>query len=57
VANTPFDWLYYYVDDQPIHVSDGPEHNRQAVLVLAGKSGSMVQKYLIKNKFYYVDGH
>ena len=30
-ANTPFDRLYYYGKDRPIHVSFGPEHQRQFV--------------------------
>jgi DNA phosphorothioation-associated putative methyltransferase len=50
-ANTPFDRLYYYGDDQPLHVSHGPGHNRQVVLMLAGKSGRLVPKCLTKNKF------
>jgi hypothetical protein len=44
VANTPFDRLYYYGDDQPLQVSHGPEHNRRVVLLLAGKSGRLVAK-------------
>ncbi|HVA13427.1 MAG TPA: hypothetical protein VNF99_09275 [Stellaceae bacterium] len=28
VANTPFDRLYFYADDRPLHVSFGPEHSR-----------------------------
>jgi hypothetical protein len=27
-ANTPFDRLYFYADDRPLHVSFGPEHSR-----------------------------
>ncbi len=50
-ANTPFDRLYYYGDDQPLHVSHGPEHNRQVVLMLAGKSGRLVPKCLTINQF------
>jgi len=31
VANTPFDRLYFYGDDRPIHVSYGPEHSRRVI--------------------------
>jgi hypothetical protein len=30
VANTPFDRLYFYAADRPLHVSFGPEHSRIA---------------------------
>jgi len=33
VANLPFDRLYFYGSDRPIHVSYGPEHNRQIVVM------------------------
>ncbi|AFL73685.1 DNA phosphorothioation-associated putative methyltransferase [Thiocystis violascens] len=42
VANTPFDRLYFYGDDLPIHVSHGPNRDRQIVLMIAGKSGRLV---------------
>ena len=29
VSNLPFDRLYYYGDDKPIHVSFGPNHDQQ----------------------------
>ena len=41
-ANTLFDRLYYYGDDQPLPVSHGPEHNRHVVLLLAEKIGRWV---------------
>nr|WP_093027865.1 DNA phosphorothioation-associated putative methyltransferase [Thiocapsa roseopersicina] len=44
VAETPFDRLYFYGDDKPIHVSYGPEHSRQVVFMLPGKSGRLVPK-------------
>jgi hypothetical protein len=42
VANTPFDRLYFYGDDLPLHVSCGPEQSRQVVRMVAGKSGRLV---------------
>jgi len=51
VAHTPFDRLYFYGDDQPIHVSFGPNHDRQVVLMLPRKSDRLVPKVLVKEKF------
>ncbi len=45
VTNTPFDRLYFYGPDLPIHVSYGPENSRQVVrMVAAGKSGRLVPR-------------
>lgn len=41
-ANTPFDRLYFYGENLPLHVSYGPEHTRQVVLMLPGKSGRLM---------------
>jgi hypothetical protein len=43
-ANTPFDRLYFYGDDRPIHVSFGPDHRRQIVQMEAGRSGRLVPR-------------
>ena len=43
-ANTPFDRLYFYGADQPIHLSVGPEQSRQVVLMRAGPSGRLVPR-------------
>ncbi len=43
-TNTPFDRLYFYGSDLPIHVSYGPDHSRQVVLMVAGKSGRLVPR-------------
>jgi hypothetical protein len=43
-ANTPFDRLYFYGPDLPIHVSYGPEHTRQVVRMLPGQSGRLVPR-------------
>jgi hypothetical protein len=44
VANTPFDRLYYYGDDLPMHVSYGPEQSGQVVRMVAGPSGRLVPR-------------
>jgi hypothetical protein len=51
VAHTPFDRLYFYGDDQPIHVSFGPNHARQVVLMRPGKSGRLIPKVVSKEAF------
>lgn len=38
VQNTPFDRLYFYGDDKPIHVSFGPEHSRSVVIMSLSKN-------------------
>jgi hypothetical protein len=43
-ANTPFDRLYFYGADKPIHVSYGPEHSRQVVTMRPGPSGRLVPR-------------
>lgn len=40
-ANTPFDRLYFYGGDRPIHVSYGPNHDRQIVRMLSAASGRL----------------
>ncbi|WP_238985404.1 DNA phosphorothioation-associated putative methyltransferase [Nitrosococcus halophilus] len=42
VANTPFDRLYFYGDDKPIHVSFGPDNSKQIVRMILGKSGKLL---------------
>jgi hypothetical protein len=51
VANTPFDRLYFYGDDQPIHVSHGPDQRRQVVRMVAGKSGRRVPRVVSVDEF------
>jgi len=41
-ANTPFDRLYVYGSDLPIHVSYGPGQSRQVVRMVAGKTGRLI---------------
>jgi hypothetical protein len=45
VTNTPFDRLYFYGPDVPIHVSYGPDNSRQVVrMVAAESSGRLVPR-------------
>ena len=44
VANTPFDRLYFYGEDKPIHVSYGPNQNRSIVRMIPGKSGRLLPR-------------
>jgi hypothetical protein len=38
-ANTPFDRLYFYGSDRPLHVSYGPEHKREVIDLITSSSG------------------
>ncbi len=51
VANTAFDRLYFYGDDQPIHVSFGPNHDQQIVRMLPSKSGRLVPRVVSAEEF------
>jgi hypothetical protein len=51
VDNTPFDRLYFYGNDKPIHVSFGPEHSRQVVKMVVGKSGRLVPRVTSREDF------
>ncbi len=44
VANTPFDRLYFYGPDLPIHVSFGPDHSRQVVRMVPAAGGRLVPR-------------
>jgi hypothetical protein len=44
VANTPFDRLYFYGIKLPVHVSFGPNHDRQIVRMIAAPSGRLVPR-------------
>ncbi|WP_028490071.1 hypothetical protein [Thiothrix lacustris] len=54
VQNTPFDRLYFYGNDKPLHVSYGEAHNRAVVLMLPGKSGRLVPKVMDAKVFVSV---
>lgn len=40
--NTPFDRIYFYGSDRPLHVSVGPQESRAIVSMLAGPAGRRV---------------
>lgn len=44
IKNLPFDRLYYYGVDRPIHVSYGPNHSRRAFEMFVTKSGRRMPK-------------
>ena len=44
IANTPFDRLYFYGEDRPIHISYGPNQDRSIVRMIPGKSGRLVPR-------------
>jgi len=44
MANTPFDRLYFYGDDRPVHVSVGPAGSRAVVTMLVGPSGRRIPR-------------
>lgn len=43
-SNLPYDRLYYYGPDRPIHVSYGPEHKREFVELSTSASGRLIPK-------------
>ncbi|WP_342450221.1 DNA phosphorothioation-associated putative methyltransferase [Thiorhodococcus minor] len=51
LASTPFDRLYFYGDDLPIHVSYGPSQDRQIVHMVAGKGGRLVPRVVSEEAF------
>jgi len=51
VANTPFDRLYFYGSDLPIHVSFGPENNRQIVQMMKGSQGRLFPRIVKIDEF------
>ena len=51
VKNLPFDRLYFYGDNKPIHLSYGLEHKKQIVIMNKGPSGRLIPK-VVKNDFF-----
>jgi hypothetical protein len=51
VANTPFDRLYCYGDDLPLHLSYGPAQARQVVMMMAGPSGRLIPRVMALERF------
>lgn len=56
VASTAFDRLYFYGADKPLHVSVGPENNRQVVSMAVGPSGRRVPRVLREDQIRKVLG-
>jgi hypothetical protein len=54
-ANTPFDRLYFYGAERPIHVSYGPEHSRQIVHMLPGQNGRLIPRVVSLEQFLAAD--
>ncbi len=50
VENTPFDRLYFYGNDKPIHVSIGPEEKGKIVVMRPGKI-RLIPSVIKKDKF------
>lgn len=50
-ANTPFDRLYFYGDDKPIHVSFGPNHDKQIVQMVPSKSSRLIPQVVSLDDF------
>jgi len=44
IANLPFDRLYFYGADRPIHVSYGPQNSRVAIEMVGRASGAVVPR-------------
>lgn len=44
VQHTPFDRLYFYGDDRPLHVSYGPENKREIVLMMPKEDSRAIPK-------------
>ncbi|WP_341325801.1 DNA phosphorothioation-associated putative methyltransferase [Methylotuvimicrobium sp. KM2] len=42
--NTPFDRLYFYGENRPIHVSYGPEHKKEYIDMVTTESGKQVPR-------------
>lgn len=56
VANTPFDRLYFYGEDLPIHVSFGPNHHRQIVCMVTTPSGRLAPRVISSEEFLRLTG-
>jgi len=50
-TNTPFDRLYFYGDDKPIHVSYGPNNDQQVVWMSVFAENRRIPKVLTIKKF------
>lgn len=55
VANTPFDRLYFYGEGLPVHVSFGPNHDRQVVRMSATSAGRLTPQVLSGPRFLAIE--
>jgi DNA phosphorothioation-associated putative methyltransferase len=51
VQQTPFDRLYFYGDDRPLHVSCGPDERHEVVIMTARASGRSLPKVVKTEAF------
>ncbi len=51
VDNTPFDRLYFYGSDLPVHVSYGPDHSRQIVRMRLTTRGTLCPRVMNREDF------
>lgn len=51
VQHTPFDRLYFYGDNRPVHVSYGPDNKREIVLMNAKQNNKPIPKIVKIDKF------
>lgn len=49
--NTSFDRLYFYGADKPVHVSFGPNHDRQIVRMIPSKTGRLMPRVISLDSF------
>ncbi len=55
VINTPFDRLYYYGADKPIHLSYGPEKSREIITMNPSKDGRLMPRRITSDRFNKFD--
>lgn len=55
VRNTPFDRLYFYGDDLPIHVSFHPEPQGQVVIMRASATGRLVPRVVPQDALWIAE--
>jgi len=51
VENVPFDRLYFYGPNRPLHISVGPENSRAVVWVKQSQNGRRIPQNMTINKF------
>ena len=44
LSNVPFDRLYFYGDDRPIHVSYGPQNSGEAYVMVRSQGGALIPR-------------